>query len=695
MNPLRFLAAAASAASILTCSALGSSGARHYFADSIRQPDASVGAQIVRQGLTARELAAPMSFSVTLRMRNLAELQARVAQGQIVPRDEMEAKYLPSAADYQALGAWLSGQGLTLEQADPNHTHLFVRGTVAQIQGALGMSFARVANENGEFTSAVTAPALPAEVSDAVLAFGGLQPHFQRHRHSRVLGDLLTVTSNQGKQTVVAPSDLRAAYQAPANLTGAGQTIAIIMAATVSSSDLTTFYTNVGSSQVASNVTTVTIGSGPSNSSQSTNGSEAALDVEWSSAMAPGANVRLYAITSLSDSGIEAAAARILSDIASGINITVVSMSFGGAEIGDSAGSLNALDQSFVQLAAAGVSCFASSDDGGSNPNVRSGTYSPNNALSASTPADDPNVMGVGGTTVQFNSSGAYAGEVVWNEIGSSNSAASGGGISQLFAKPSYQSDGGSLLASQAARCVPDIAAMSTGSVNGSGVFALVVQNGQGLLIGGTSLSSPVDAGLFALVNQARASVGAKPLGNPGASIYPLHASAFNDVTSGNNGFYSAGTGYDLCTGLGTLNVTALVSALAPSPPTITSQPQSTSATVGGSFSLSVTATGSGTLAYQWFENGAALAGQTSSTFFNGNAQTSDGGSYDVVVSNAAGSVTSSMATVTVSAAVTAAAAPAGGGGGGGGGGAPSLWFYAVLAALVGLRGRRRLPAAA
>ena len=118
--------------------------------------------------------------------------------------------------------------------------------------------------------------------------------------------------------------------------------------------------------------------------------------------------------------------------------------------------------------------------------------------------------------------------------------------------------------------------------------------------------------------------------------------------------------------------------------PTITSQPQSTSVTTGGTFSFSVSATGGGTLAYQWFLNGSAISGAVSSTFSKGSSSASDAGSYTVVVSNAAGSVTSNAATLTVN----APAAPAAASTGGGGGGAPSLWFYGALALVGGIRWR-------
>jgi len=120
--------------------------------------------------------------------------------------------------------------------------------------------------------------------------------------------------------------------------------------------------------------------------------------------------------------------------------------------------------------------------------------------------------------------------------------------------------------------------------------------------------------------------------------------------------------------------------------PAITSHPQNTTVTVGGIINMSVTATG-GSVAYQWFLNGNAISGATSSTYSKSYATAADAGAYTVSVTNAKGSATSNPATATVN------PAPAGGGnsgGGGGGGGSPSLWFFGAMAALAGIRQLKR-----
>jgi len=371
-------------------------------------------------------------------------------------------------------------------------------------------------------------------------------------------------------------------------------------------------------------------------------------------------------------------------------------MSFGGTE----SGSSNSLNQEFTLLAAAGITPYAASGDGGSRPSNSTGLYSTSSSLSVSYPASDPYVIGVGGTTLSFDANYNYLSETTWfQNSGNNSSSGSGGGFSAIFSRPSWQAGTG-VPTTNAARCVPDVSAVSNGSQPSSGnqqfgaffvVGGQTDPNGEG--VEGTSLATQVFAGLLADASQAR---GGQAFQAPlGQYLYPLiGTNAFNDITTGSNGIsingsiqYSATVGYDLCTGIGTPNMTNLVVALGGIlPPTITSQPQSTTTTAGSSFSFSVTATGGGTLSYQWYLNGSAVSNQTSSTYFNGSATAGNAGSYTVVVSNAAGSVTSNAATLTVNGAAAAAPAPASSGGGGGGG-APSLWFYAALALVCAARG--------
>jgi kumamolisin len=472
-----------------------------------------------------------------------------------------------------------------------------------------------------------------------------------------------------------SPDDIAAHYNVSSTWTGQGQTIAVLDEAPASSSDLTSYWSAVGVAQSVSNVTqTATQGGNTSGPGETT------LDVEWAGALAPAAKIQVYY------------APNVFSNLAYAVNHlpagSIVSVSWIAIEDAMASATIQGYAQSIAQLAAAKISVFASAGDAGSNPSLvgNSWVYNASLPLSAGYPASDPNATGVGGTTITFDSNYVATNETVWNNI-ANNGLATGGGYSVVFSAPTWQTGTNSSM-----RCTPDIAAVSTcaAPVNGGMCF----YNGQMVYFDGTSLSCPIWAAFCAMVNQSRASVGLGPIGLLGPYIYPLAGSSvFNDITTGNNGAYSAGPGYDLCSGLGTPNVAALVSALSVKSVTIFAQPQSATVTGGGSFSLLVAATSNTVpLAYQWFLNGTAISGQTSATYAKSNAQTSDAGSYTVTVSDGVGTVTSAPATVTVNIPPSPPAAASGGGGGG----AQSYWFYAALGFMVVARAvrLRRTPKA-
>jgi kumamolisin len=546
---------------------------------SVRTPDPgglTMGRARIVRALTADELAAPMAFSVSLPMRDLEGLQARVAAGEQVSPAEMEATYLPPRADYERVAAWLAAQGFTLTLPDRLHMTVYANGTVSGIAQALGVQFARVAVSDGEYTSAISEPSVPADLAPLVLSVNELQPEF-RLRH-------VTVAPTQVPNDLVdnfiyvTPDNVASAYNVPAGATGAGQIIAVVGEAGVPSSDLSTFWSTTNVAQVASNVTTINVNGGPGGNPSSSLVFETDLDVEWAGAMAPGARIRLY----LANNALETFT-QISNDLPDFPTMSVISSSYGNTEGSDGTGTLRMYSQMTAAFAAAGVSFVASSGDSGSNPNsgISPGDYLASAPLGVSYPASDPSVTGVGGTTVNYTGSWSYTGEIVWNEINSSAPSASGGGVSSFFAKPSWQT-GGPVLAAQTMRCVPDVAAISDADLSnvnlgsqfqpytGSDVGVLIYDSAVGsgdngnTAASGTSLSCPVWAAFAALINEARADNGMGPIGLLNPHLYALGGtSAFNDVTSGDNGAYSAGPGYDLCTGLGSPNMANLISALA------------------------------------------------------------------------------------------------------------------------------------
>ena len=270
----------------------------------------------------------------------------------------------------------------------------------------------------------------------------------------------------------------------------------------------------------------------------STWGIEIALDIEWAHAMAPGASIILV---EAQNDHLGAGLENLLTAAATAATLApVVSMSLGGIEF--SAETNN--DSTF---AVPGVTFLASTGDNGAP-----GSY----------PAFSPNVVAVGGTTLQnLDSSGDYPGTGTNGEIGWSGS---GGGISQYEPEPSYQQS----VQNTGFRTAPDISAdadPNTGvAVYDPYNFGTATPWGD---VGGTSLSSPLLAGMVAIVDQGRVQNGGETLSSSAllTALYGLEISKpndFHDVLYGNNGF-AAGPGYDLVTGIGSPNGSQLVPDLA------------------------------------------------------------------------------------------------------------------------------------
>lgn len=558
-----------------------------------------------------------MSIVVSLRMRNFDELQSVLASGRTVSHAEMEARYLPARADYDQMMAWLNAQGLATTLTDQNHTNVFVRGPVSAVAAALDVSFARVATQTGEFTSAITAPALPNAFAETVLGVEGLQPHLQLQPPTTTAADSAFV-----HPTRVIPADVLAAYHVPAGFDGTGQVIAIVAGDVPSNTDLATFYQMAGLTKTPAPLVIVPVNGGPLTTDLS---NEASMDTEWASAIAPGAQVMLYATPTYSIPNLLAACVQIMNDG----KAKIVSHSASGIESQYAPATLLGNSQVFAQMAAAGITVLHGCGDSGTTGVP---VY----------PASDPFVTALGGTTLSFDANWATSGEVVWPNTG--------GGISSVFARPAWQTGPG--MPTGTMRCVPDAASLSSTSTTTGTTFPLTVHDGVARGVGGDSLTGPVWAGLVAILNQARAAAGLPNVGFLSPRLYPLiGTAALHDITSGSNGGFTAGAGYDLCSGVGSPNVAALIAALTESdPPSIAGQPMSQRVTDGGTVVLSVRATGAPAPTYQWYHDTLAVAGATRSMLVL-HADSTTAGDYLCVATNASGAATSAPATVTLAAA--------------------------------------------
>lgn len=503
---------------------------------------------LVRSELTAAETNAPMKIAVSLKLRNFQELQRRVAAQEIISPAEMAARYLPLEQDYQAVAQWLASQGLTVEPGGAGRVKAFAQGTPAQLAQAFQAPFGRVEFESKEYTSVLSAPSLPASLMSRVGAVTGLQPYLGARKNS-------TVVPNVNDRPPYLINEILGAYEATGTgLTGAGQAIAIIIDAFPNNSDLTSFWQINAVPQKLSNIVKVDL--------SSTTGipnpeGEETLDVEWSSGIASGAQIVIYGTGSLSFGGLDAAYSQVVNDLQSGARpgLHQLSMSYGVGEMSGLPDDVTANNELFTAMTAYGVTLFASSGDAGA-------FNGPDNITpQVSYPASDPNIVAVGGTSLFLDRTiGVTTNETAWSPDGfldaGGRNGSSGGGISQRFPRPPYQVS--SSITTGNTRLVPDISLTADPTTG-----CLVILDGLAEQFGGTSWSSPSWAGLCAMINQARARAGLRPVGALNTSLYALqNTDGFRDIVVGNNGYYQAGLAYDMVTGLGVPRFTNLVAQL-------------------------------------------------------------------------------------------------------------------------------------
>jgi kumamolisin len=525
---------------------------RITFAGSIKEVPAAespiasgASPTLVRIGLNQAQAEATLDFSVALKMRDFAELQARVSAGEIISLDEMAAKYFPTAAEYKTVVDWVTTQGLAVKGPNKYNLSVFASGTVAQVELAFGTDFGRVKFAGVEYSSALSSPSVPVAIAGTVLGINGLQPHLQPRTHSTVVSGQQKLVENLPPYTI---GEIAKAYNVSSlRGNGTGQKIGIVIDTFPAASDLTAFWAGNAIAQSLNNIEHVQVVSGtlPSPSV------EATLDVEWSSGMAPGAKVRVYATTDFGFNHIDRAYQAIINDLPSQPQLHQVSLSYGLGETYESTAQMETDDQYFATLAAAGVTVFVSSGDGGSSPGLK-GWEDKSGPVQVESPANDPNVTAVGGTSLYLNTAtGAVSGENAWFY--------GGGGSSRLFARPGWQKGTGA--PTGAFRLVPDVGLAADINTGGYLFFS-----GQVFIVGGTSWGAPTWAAFCARINQVRANSATPSLGLLGPKIYPLlGSSSLRSVTAGSNGlngFYNAGPAFDLCTGLGVPNMNNLSIAL-------------------------------------------------------------------------------------------------------------------------------------
>ena len=513
-------------------------------------------------------------ITVTVLLRRRAAVPSALIEGpETVSNTQLREHYGAAEADAQLVTQVLGEYGLTVTETHLTSRRLKVSGTIAAMQSAFGTTLTAVASPHPDGSGHVThryrtgSLSVPAQLSGIITAVLGLddrpaaRPQFRRGPASgaRAAAEPEDETAAPAAKggPLTAPQ-VASFYQFPAGTDGTGQTVAIIeLGGGYTPADLSSYFSGLGLS--VPTVTAVGVG-GAANSPGGEADGEVELDIEVVGGVAPGAAQVVYFANNTDQGFIDA--------ISEAVHATptpvAVSISWGQSEDQWSAQARTAMDQAFADAAALGVTITVAAGDNGSSDDPSGQT-----SVHCDFPASSPHALACGGTRLIGNTSSfAITSEVVWNEL-ASNEGAGGGGVSDVYPAPSWQANAGvpasaSGGGSGGGRGVPDVAG-NADPVTGY----LVVVDGRREPIGGTSAVAPLWAGLIARLAQATGKTFGLIQPMLYAGVAPGTAQpGFNDIVSGNNGSYSAGPGWDACTGLGSPNGAALLKLLGSTTPT-------------------------------------------------------------------------------------------------------------------------------
>jgi kumamolisin len=485
-----------------------------------------------------------ITVSVVVRRKQPLKAANRIGKERLT-RAQYRQKHAADPDAIKLVRAFAKEYGLTPEAGTPKPEHRTIKltGTVAAMQKAFGVSLVQKTLEGGTYRVREGSIQLPKELIGPVEAVLGLDNRPQAKPHFRVLGEAGDKSLTAAANLSYTPVKVGQLYQFPAGATAAGQTIGIIeLGGGYRTADISAYFKTLGQKTPSVSAVSVDGGKNAPTNANSADG-EVMLDIEVSAAVAPGAKIVVY-FTPNTDQGFIDAISTAVHDSTN--NPSVISISWGGPESSWTQQSMNALDAACQSAAALGISITVASGDNGSTDGAKGNNVD--------FPASSPHVLGCGGTKLVASGT-TITSEVVWNEL-ANKEGAGGGGVSNVFPLPTWQANSNvpKPSGSTGGRGVPDVA----GDADPTTGYTVRV-DGKTMVIGGTSAVAPLWAGLIALNNAQN-----KPTAgflNP--QIYLAKAAAaFHDITQGNNGAFSAGPGWDACTGLGSPIGTKLISLL-------------------------------------------------------------------------------------------------------------------------------------
>lgn len=498
-----------------------------------------------------------VTVSVIVRRKNPLSA-AHVTGEQRLTRARFNANHAADPAAVALVKRFAKEFGLKVEAGtpEPGRRTIKLTGGVANMQKAFGVSLSHATIDGVSYRVRDGSIYLPSELQGYVVAVLGLDNRPQAKPHFRVLGEQGVASAEAAQaggfarahaagNSSFTPAQVGQLYQFPQGTTASGQTIGLIeLGGGFRHADIVAYFKSLG--QKPPTVVAVPVGTGKNNPG-GPNGAdgEVMLDIEVAGAVAPGARIVVYFAPN-TDQGFVDAIAHAIHDTK--YKPGVISISWGAPEIQWTAQAMTALDAACQSAAALGVTITVASGDNGSSDGVNDGKNH------VDFPASSPHVLACGGTNLRGNGSNISA-EVVWNGQ-PQGGGATGGGVSNVFPLPNWQAGANVPQPGtpSGGRGVPDVA----GDADPATGYVIRV-DGKTMVIGGTSAVAPLWAGLIAVANHQNG----KQAGFIQPAIYAAkNKSAFRDTTTGDNGSFKAGPGWDACTGLGSPIAPRVISAI-------------------------------------------------------------------------------------------------------------------------------------
>ncbi|MGN6378732.1 MAG: S53 family peptidase [Gaiellales bacterium] len=457
--------------------------------------------------------------------------------------EALESSRATSSDDVAAVKQFADHFGLTMSDVHPERQSVTLSGTADQMRAAFEVTVERVETDGATYRARTSPVHVPKELSQIVTAVVGFDTRPQVIPHIRTAAG--TVASRAAGLRPFTPIEVADLYSFPPNTDGSGQTVAVLeFGGGLNTNDLNTYFNSLGIS-TPPDVVSISVDGATTDAGRDTGADgEVQLDVDVIGAVAPRSTIVVYFAPNSARGFVNALKAAIHNP---DHRPCAISISWGMAEENWSEQTRNEMDQAFQDAGTLGITVTAASGDDGSTDNQ------PQGAPHVDYPAASPWVLGCGGTQLEA-ANGTISAETVWDDL-SANGGASGGGISHLYSQPDWQSANKVQRADTGGegRGVPDVAGNACPSTGYK-----VRVDGQDTVVGGTSAVAPLWAALTARLTQGlNTSIG---------FMQPFLAARSGwsrDITEGSNGAYDAGAGWDPCTGWGSPNGQAIMSAMA------------------------------------------------------------------------------------------------------------------------------------